>query len=173
MICRFARVNWLRHGFLLRFHELNCFSHARQRNSCGAVAIHDACINSCVTRRNSCQKDVSKPYRRFRSLAGCAKPSASAPVMYPHRTGMTAPFGSVLRHKKRGRSIRPSSLNLIPALTCSPANTLRSTIGDGALNCRVRHGTGCGRPSLGTGNSVYDKHFRVYFAYSSFPYLHN
>ena len=66
MICRFARVNWLRHDFSLRFHELNCFSHARQRNSCGAAAIHDACINSCAAGRNSCQKDVSKPYRRFR-----------------------------------------------------------------------------------------------------------
>ena len=53
--------------------------------------------------------------------------------------------------KEEGLFILPL-LILIPALTCSPANTLRSTIGDGALNCRVRHGTGCGRPSFGTGN---------------------
>ena len=112
MICRFARVNWLRHDFSLRFHELNCFSHARQRNSCDTAAIHDACINSCAAGRNSCQKDVSKPYRRFRSLAVPLIPSASAPVMCFLRTGMTAHFGSLLRHKKEeGLLNLPLSIN--------------------------------------------------------------
>ena len=145
-------MNWLRHGFLLRFHELNCFSHARQRNSCGAAAIHDACINSCVTRRNSCQKDVSKPYRRFRSLAVPRIPSLITPATCPLRTGQTALCLRRTRTKKEEGLYDLPLLNLDPALTCSPTNTLRSTIGDGALNCRVRHGTGCGRPSLGTGN---------------------
>ena len=43
-------------------------------------------------------------------------------------------------------------LILIPATTYSPTNTLRSTIGDGGLNCRVRHGTGCVPSSVTTRN---------------------
>ena len=44
--------------------------------------------------------------------------------------------------------------NIIPATTYSPTNTLRSTIGDGGLNCRVRHGTGCVPSSIITGNRI-------------------
>ena len=62
-----------------------------------------------------------------------------------------SPCPRINTKKEEGLFILPL-LILIPALTCSPANTLRSTIGDGALNCRVRHGTGCDRPSFGTGN---------------------
>ena len=41
---------------------------------------------------------------------------------------------------------------LISAATYSPTNTLRSTIGEGGLNCRVRHGTGCVPSSITTEN---------------------
>ena len=41
---------------------------------------------------------------------------------------------------------------LIPAVSYSPTDTLRSTIGDGGLNCRVRHGTGCVPSSVTTRN---------------------
>ena len=41
---------------------------------------------------------------------------------------------------------------LISAATYSPTNTLRSTIGEGGLNCRVRHGTGCVPSSITTKN---------------------
>ena len=37
-------------------------------------------------------------------------------------------------------------------MTYSPTNTLRSTIGEGGLNCRVRHGTGCVPSSVTTEN---------------------
>ncbi len=39
-----------------------------------------------------------------------------------------------------------------PAATCSPTDSLRSTIGDGGLDCRVRHGTGYDPSSAATEN---------------------
>ena len=45
-------------------------------------------------------------------------------------------------------------LKLNPAPIYSPTNTLRSTIDDGVLNCRVRHGTGWIHSSISTGNSI-------------------
>ena len=41
---------------------------------------------------------------------------------------------------------------LILATSYSPTDTLRSTIGEGGLNCRVRHGTGCVPSSVTTRN---------------------
>ena len=50
--------------------------------------------------------------------------------------------------RKTGNSL----FKLILAATYSPTNTLRSTIGEGGLNCRVRHGTGCVPSSVTTRN---------------------
>ena len=55
----------------------------------------------------------------------------------------------------------PLSLKLIPAPIYSPTDTLRSTIDDGVLNCRVRHGTGWIHSSISTGNFM-NKRSRVY-----------
>ena len=42
-----------------------------------------------------------------------------------------------------------------PAATCSPTDSLRSTIGAGGLDCRVRHGTGYDTSALTTENPIY------------------
>ena len=42
-----------------------------------------------------------------------------------------------------------------PAATCSPTDSLRSTIGDGGLDCRVRHGTGYDPSSAATENPIH------------------
>ncbi len=56
------------------------------------------------------------------------------------------------KKKENLRKTGNSLLKLISAATYSPTNTLRSTIGEGGLNCRVRHGTGCVPSSVTTEN---------------------
>ena len=41
-------------------------------------------------------------------------------------------------------------------MTYSPTDSLRSTIGAGGLNCRVRHGTGCDPSAKTTGNPIHN-----------------
>ena len=43
----------------------------------------------------------------------------------------------------------------LPAASYSPTDSLRSTIGAGGLNCRVRHGTGCDPSAVTTGNPIH------------------
>ena len=43
----------------------------------------------------------------------------------------------------------------LPAASYSPTDSLRSTIGAGGLNCRVRHGTGCDPSAMTTGNPIH------------------
>ena len=75
-----------------------------------------------------------------------------------HETGQTSliPRYLTASHKtKQEREVSldfPLSLKLIPAPIYSPTDTLRSTIDDGVLNCRVRHGTGWIHSSISTGN---------------------
>ena len=75
----------------------------------------------------------------------------------------TNPFGSGKRPAAPGwkrHNIRKEPLHqmqrlfpfIILAAAYSPTDTLCSTIGDGALNFRVRHGTGCVHPSITTRN---------------------
>ena len=40
-------------------------------------------------------------------------------------------------------------------MTCSPTDSLRSTIGDGGLDCRVRHGAGYDSSSMTTENPIH------------------
>ena len=42
-----------------------------------------------------------------------------------------------------------------PAATCSPTDSLRSTIGAGGLDCRVRHGTGYDTSAMTTENPIH------------------
>ena len=60
----------------------------------------------------------------------------------------------VTGHKKTEsrRNLQLSVLLIILAATYSPTDTLCRTIGDGALNFQVRHGTGCVHPSMTTRN---------------------
>ena len=67
------------------------------------------------------------------------------------RTSRRCSSGSLARKKPRAYA-RSFFLNVILAATYSPTNTLRSTIGEGGLNCRVRHGTGCVPSSMTTKN---------------------
>ena len=67
------------------------------------------------------------------------------------RTSRRCSSGSFPRKKPRAYA-RSFFLKLISAATYSPTNTLRSTIGEGGLNCRVRHGTGCVPSSVTTRN---------------------
>ncbi len=75
-----------------------------------------------------------------------------------HETGQTSliPRYLTASHKtKQEREVSldfPLSLKLIPAPIYSPTDTLRSTIDDGVLNCRVRHGTGWIHSSITTRN---------------------
>ena len=84
-----------------------------------------------------------------------------------HETGQTSliPRYLTASHKtKQEREVSldfPLSLKLIPAPIYSPTDTLRSTIGDGVLNCRVRHGTGWIHSSITTRNFM-NKRFHVY-----------
>ena len=80
-----------------------------------------------------------------------------------HGTGWTH---SLVTHRINNTKTTPriSSgpfFKLILAATYSPTDTLRSTIGDGVLNCRVRHGTGWIHSSITTRNFM-NKRFHVY-----------
>ena len=61
-------------------------------------------------------------------------------------------FSGSFPTKKPRAYARSFFVKLILAATYSPTNTLRSTIGEGGLNCRVRHGTGCVPSSVTTRN---------------------
>ena len=71
-------------------------------------------------------------------------------------TNKIPPLSTPVPTKKAGarRNVLSLLLKLIPAPIYSPTNTLRSTIDDGVLNCRVRHGTGWIHSSISTGNSI-------------------
>lgn len=68
--------------------------------------------------------------------------------------GRTRPHSMARAQRKGGRPARgrpPSAQENAPrwsATSCSPTDLLRSTIGAGGLNFRVRNGTGCTSPAM-------------------------
>ena len=59
------------------------------------------------------------------------------------------------------------------AATYSPTNTLRSTIGAGGLNCRVRHVTGCIPSAMTTRNLFCNTRLLFRFRFKKTPATRN
>lgn len=108
-------------------------------------------------------RDGPLPGRRHAPARG---PRGLTPAPGPHTKkgprGRVRPLGPPARHagrldtrggplRSRGGGLPWQNAPWWPAASCSPTDSLRSTIGARGLNFRVRDGTGCASPAMAAG----------------------
>ena len=80
-------------------------------------------------------------------------------LAYPPLAGVRDPWGSEHAERKRVPSVRRTTPVFFckakkePAASYSRTGGSRTTLGDGALDCRVRNGNGYDNSSMATGKS--------------------